>query len=187
MQGFNKISKYLSYILRHKPESIGLQLDSHGWIEINELISKTSKFNLTKELLIKITDKDSKKRFIIQDNKIRANQGHSIIVDLDLKNISPPIRLYHGTAIRFLDSIMNKGIRSQSRQYVHISDDINIAKNVGKRHGKVVILQIDSRKMYEDGYIFLLSENMVWLTNYIPVKYISILIERSSLMLVPSI
>lgn len=121
-----------------------------------------------------IVDTDDKKRYSFNQNftKIRANQGHSIKVDLRLTEKIPPNELYHGTATRFLDSIMNEGITKQSRQYVHLSKDIDTAIKVGKRHGKVVILVLDTLKMYQDGIKFYLSDNDVWLTDYVNPQYI---------------
>jgi len=172
MQKLNKISKYLSFILRHKPESVNLKLDGKGWADIDELILKTKKFRLNRKLLEEVVLADNKQRYIISGNKIRANQGHSINIDLELKPQIPPEILYHGTATRFLDSIMKTGLKALNRQYVHLSKDLKTATNVGSRHGKVVILQIDTVKMLEDGFKFYVSENGVWLTDHVPVKYI---------------
>lgn len=168
----SQISKYLSYILRHKPESIGLMLDINGWANIDELISKTKEFVLTKEMLQEIVKTSDKQRFIIKDDKIRANQGHSIDIDLNVLPTNPPSVLYHGTVIKNVDVIMQEGIKSMSRHYVHLSADKQTAINVGKRHGKPIVMQINSQAMSEDGYKFYLSENNVWLTDYIPPKYI---------------
>ena len=168
------ISKYLSYILRHKPDSIGLKLDKHGWADIDELIKKTIEFSLTKETIQAVAANSDKKRFVIENNKIRANQGHSIDVDLNLSPKKPPKILYHGTAERFVSSILKEGIISQSRQYVHLSQDISTATSVGKRHGKPVVLEIDAETMYNNEILFYLSKNGVWLTEKVPPKYIGI-------------
>jgi len=173
MQKLNRISKYLSFILRHKPEAINLKLDEKGWADIDEIILKTKKFSLNRKLIEKVVLEDNKQRYIIDGDKIRANQGHSINVDLELKPQIPPKILHHGTATRFIDSIMKTGLKTQNRQYVHLSKDLKTAKNVGSRHGKVVILNIDTISMLEDGFEFYISENGVWLTNHIPIKYIS--------------
>ncbi len=165
-------SKFLSLILRHQPEKIGLELDSNGWAEINELIEKSTKVKLTQELIEEVVVKDNKQRFIIKDGKIRANQGHSINIDLELEAVEPPDILYHGTATRFLESIMKEGLTKQSRQHVHLSKDIETATMVGKRHGKVVILEVDAKKMFEEGYVFYLSENGVWLTDRVGVEFL---------------
>ena len=165
-------SKFLSLILRHQPEKIGLELDSNGWADINELIEKSKKVKLTQELIDKVVAKDNKQRFIINDDKIRANQGHSINIDLALEAVEPPDILYHGTATRFLESIMKEGLTKQSRQHVHLSKDIETATMVGKRHGKVVILKVDAKKMFEEGHEFYLSENGVWLTDSVGVEFL---------------
>ncbi len=165
-------SKFLSLILRHQPEKIGLKLDSNGWADINELMEKSTKVKLTQELIEEVVAKDNKQRFIIKDGKIRANQGHSINIDLALEAVNPPDILYHGTSTRFLESIMKEGLTKQSRQHVHLSKDIETATMVGKRHGKVVILEVDAKKMFEEGYAFYLSENGVWLTDRVGVEFL---------------
>jgi len=167
-----KISKFLSLILRHKPETIGLKLDTHGWAEIDELMAKSKNIQLTRALIDEVVAQNDKQRFIIEGNKIRANQGHSIDVDLELKAVTPPDMLYHGTATRFLKSIIQTGLSKQKRQHVHLSKDIETAIMVGKRHGKVVILEVDTKRMLEEGYEFYLSENGVWLTDVVPVRYL---------------
>lgn len=167
-----EISKYLSYILRHKPESIGLVLDNQGWADINELIEKTTELELTKGAINAIVKESDKQRFIIKENKIRANQGHSININLSLTPKRPPNKLYHGTATRFLESIKENGLHPQSRQYIHLSSSIDTAFQVGQRHGSPIVLEIDTLKMYQDGYTFFLSNNGVWLIKNIPRKYI---------------
>jgi len=167
-----KISKFLSLILRHKPETIGLKLDTHGWADIDELMAKSKNIKLTRALIDEVVAQNDKQRFIIEGNKIRANQGHSIDVDLEFKAVTPPDMLYHGTATRFLESIIQTGLSKQKRQHVHLSKDIETAIMVGKRHGKVVILEVDTKRMLEDGYEFYLSVNGVWLTDVVPVKYL---------------
>lgn len=169
-----KISKHLSYILRHKPESIGLLLNIQGWASIDELISK-SDFSLSHELLKKTVEQNDKKRFSISDDGlyIRANQGHSINIDLDLSPTEPPNILYHGTADRFLDSILEKGLISKQRQHVHLSKDTQTAEKAGQRHGKPIVLTIKAKKMYEQGFEFFLSKNEVWLTEKIPPQFLS--------------
>ena len=168
-----KISKFLSLLLRHKPQTIGLKLDAHGWADIDEIIKKSKNIHLNRALIDEVVAKNDKQRFSIKDNKIRANQGHSISVDLELKAITPPEMLYHGTATRFLESIMKTGLSKQKRQHVHLSKEIATAITVGKRHGEVIILEINTKTMFDNGYKFYLSENGVWLTDVVPVKYIS--------------
>ena len=165
------MSKRLSYILRHKPESIGIKLDRFGYANVEELLEK---LKMNKEELEKIVATDNKNRYSFNEDKtkIRANQGHSIKVDLELEEIKPPNVLYHGTVKKFLDSIKEKGLLPQQRQYVHLSEDLNTAIDVGKRRGKPIILEIDSYKMYEEGIKFYKSENGVWLTDKVDIKYI---------------
>ena len=169
-----KISKFLSYVLRHKPESIGLSLDSQGWASIDELISKAD-FSLDYELLTQAVEQNDKKRFAISEDGlyIRASQGHSINVDLNLQSIQPPDFLYHGTADRFVDSIMETGLQPGQRQHVHLSKDIKTAKSVGQRHGKPIVLIVEAKKMYEQGFKFFISKNEVWLTEKIPAQFLS--------------
>lgn len=174
----DKLSIFISLILRHKPETIGIKLDDYGYADVNELIEKINNTgrNINIEILEQIVKEDNKQRYSFNDDrsKIRANQGHSINVDVELKELEPPEYLYHGTATRFLDNIKNEGIIKQSRLYVHLSRDIDTAIKVGKRHGTPVILKINTGKMYENGYKFYLSENNVWLCEYIPFKYVEI-------------
>lgn len=167
-----KISKFLSLILRHKPETINLKLDENGWADVDELIAKSKNIKLTKELINEVVRDNDKQRFIIEENKIRANQGHSIEVDLELKAVTPPDILYHGTATRFLDSIMQTGLSKQARQHVHLSQELETATAVGKRHGKLVILEVDAKKMFDEGFEFYLSENGVWLTDVVGVRFL---------------
>jgi putative RNA 2'-phosphotransferase len=174
-----RISKFLSLILRHSPETISLNMDKNGWVNINELINNANKYknmNLTIDLIKTIVKTNDKQRFILSDDelRIRANQGHSIKVDLELEEKIPPDILYHGTARRFLDKIMKDGIKTMNRQHVHLSHTEETALTVGKRHGEPIILYINSKKMYDEGFKFYLSENRVWLVNYIPVNYINV-------------
>ena len=172
----NELSKFISLILRHKPETIGISLDEHGWANVDELISSIndSGKDIDMETLEDIVKTDNKQRYSFNEDKtlIRANQGHSISVDVELKEMVPPDVLYHGTAIRFLDSIKANGIKPMSRLYVHLSSYIEIAYDVGRRHGLALALSIDAKKMYEDGIKFYRSENGVWLTKYVDQKYI---------------
>ena len=171
-----KLSKFLSLILRHKPETIGITLDKNGWVDIKELIEKIklSDRYIDIEILERIVREDDKNRYSFDEKKekIRANQGHSIKVELNLKEVIPTTILYHGTATRFLESIREKGIIKGNRQYVHLSKDMETARNVGRRHGKVIILPIDIEGLKKIGHKFYLSENNVWLSDDIPSKYI---------------
>jgi putative RNA 2'-phosphotransferase len=152
-------------------------MDANGWVDIDELITNANKYNkiyLTKEIITEIVISNDKQRFIIdtERNKIRANQGHSIAIDLALDPKIPPDVLYHGTATRFLKSIMENGIKPMSRQYVHLSRTVEIAENVGKRHGNPIVLYINTKAMHENGHTFYLSENKVWLVDNVPREYI---------------
>ncbi len=171
------ISKKLSLVLRHKPEVIGIELDSNGWADVDILIenfNKKFKAELTMEKLEEIVRTNDKKRysFIEDKTKIRANQGHSINVDVELKQAVPPEILYHGTALRFADSIEKNGILKMNRLYVHLSLDEATALKVGIRHGKPVIFKVKAGEMYRAGHIFYLSENNVWLTDSVSPQYI---------------
>lgn len=177
------LSKFLSLILRHKPETVNLSLDSEGYVDINQLISNinnNSEYHITRSTLDNIVTTDSKQRYSYNKTKtkIRANQGHSIPVDLNLTPQIPPEILYHGTSKRFLDSILSDGIKPMSRQYVHLSSDSTTAAIVGKRHGdSPIIFMIETKPLIDSGYQFYLSENKVWLTDYIPSKYLSLFYE----------
>lgn len=170
------LGRFISLILRHHPETIGITLDKNGWAKVSELIYGMNKAckNIDMITLERIVKENNKKRYIFNEDKtkIRANQGHSINVDVELKEANPPNILYHGTASRFLDGIKTKGILKGGRQYVHLSKDIETAISVGKRHGNPIVLKIDVLKMQKDGYIFYISENGVWLSSEIPYKYI---------------
>jgi len=170
-----KISKFLSLVLRHRPETIELSLDQHGWADVDELLEKMANHNrkITLNALRYVVENNDKQRYAFNDKytKIRANQGHSINIQLNLSPQTPPETLYHGTATRFLGSIFQKGLIKGKRQHVHLSSDIETATKVGKRHGKLVILLVHSGKMHEAGYNFYLSKNKVWLTDHIPPKY----------------
>ena len=167
-------SKYLSKILRHQPDLIGISLDREGWVAIGKLTraSTLSGTPLTREEVEEITQTNPKQRFEIKEGKIRARQGHSIPVDLKLEAIIPPDTLYHGTADRNLQAILAGGLNPMSRQFVHLSQDIPTATAVGSRHGKPIILEIKSAEMHKQGHQFFLSSNGVWLTKSIAPKYI---------------
>ena len=176
----NRVSKYISLILRHKPEEAGITLDKHGWANTNELVAGVKKKfpEFGKAQLILIVETDEKNRYSFGNgyNKIRANQGHSIPVDLELEAKEPPRFLYHGTARKYEESIEKNGLIPKSRQYVHLSADIETARIVGLRHAKdesqLVIYMIPALKMHENGYEFFLSENGVWLTKKVPSVFL---------------
>ncbi len=181
-----KISKFLSYVLRHKPEAIGLTLDAWGWADIDILLQKAreaGKFKtLDRSLIQKVVATNDKKRFVISQDgqRIRASQGHSIDVNLQLAPAEPPVFLYHGTATRFLDDILQKGLKRQQRHHVHLSQDIETAIRVGQRYGKPVILTVKAQLMYEQGFVFFLSDNGVWLTAHVPAAYLTRLADHRS-------
>ena len=176
MANLIKQSKFLSLILRHDPGAVGVTLDSHGWIEVDVLLQaiQRTRPQFSKEMLNKIVETNDKKRFAFSEDgkRIRASQGHSIGVDLDLKPSKPPEILFHGTALRNLDSIREQGLHSAARDHVHLSPNEITAHKVGMRHGNPVILRIKAGSMAEAGSIFYLSENGVWLTESVPVEFI---------------
>lgn len=171
-----ELGRFISLILRHKPDAIGIRLDQHGWAEVDKLIAGINKAGkkIDMEILERIVSENNKQRYSFNEDhtKIRANQGHSVKVDVELKGAVPPDILYHGTAERFLDSIKRNGITKQSRQHVHLSADKETAVQVGKRHGKPVVLSVDTVQMRKDGYKFFISENKVWLCEDILWKYV---------------
>lgn len=171
-----KASKFISLVLRHAPEKVGLTLDEEGWADVDDLITRISANGkiLNLETLKEVVAENNKKRFIFSEDgkKIRANQGHSIKVDLGLKPIQPPKILYHGTAGHLINSIRDKGLLKLSRNHVHLSATIQTAIGVGRRKGKPIVLFIESGKMHELEYSFFLSKNGVWLTDHVPSKFI---------------
>lgn len=180
-----KTSKFLSLILRHRPETIGMQLDEEGWLNINELVENANKHgkNLSLELLHEVVASNDKKRFALSDDglQIRANQGHSIAdVNLKLESVEPPELLFHGTIAQFLPSIKEKGLLKRSRNHVHLSADEKTAELVGRRRGKPVILIVQSSLMHLAEHKFYLSTNGVWLTEFVPVEFIQFPAEASA-------
>ena len=168
-------SKYISLILRHKPEAIGISLDEHGWANVDELIAGVNRTQpLDMATLERIVAEDEKQRYSFNEDKtlIRANQGHSITVDVELEEVEPPEILYHGTGEKYVASIDEQGLIPKSRLYVHLSPDEETAKKVGQRHGKPVIYTVKSGEMYRDGISFYRSVNGVWLVKDVPVKYL---------------
>ena len=170
----NETSKFIALILRHKPDSIGISLDEHGWANVDELIAGIAKTQpFTREMLEEIVVEDEKQRYSFNEDKtlIRANQGHSIPVDVELEEKEPPRYLYHGTGEKYVSSIEELGLIPKSRLYVHLSADYSTAEKVGARHGKPVIYRIWAGKMFRDGYKFYQSVNGVWLTENVPPQY----------------
>lgn len=170
------ISKFLSLVLRHQPETIGIQLDQNGWTDVKELIEKANDngINLDRDTLNHIVATNSKKRFAFNEthDKIRASQGHSIDIELGYESQKPPEILYHGTSEKSVQSIIDKGLEKQSRQHVHLSSDIETAIKVGQRHGKPFVFKVLAEQMYTDNFQFFISDNGVWLTENVPAKYL---------------
>lgn len=169
--------KFIALILRHKPEVIGINLDSHGWADTNKLIegiARTRRFDMV--ALERIVRNDDKGRYEFNEDKskIRARQGHSVNVDAELEEKTPPAVLYHGTGEKSVSSIQKEGLKRGNRLYVHLSADMETAIKVGSRHGKPVVFTVDTGRMLDDGYRFLLSRNGVWLTKAVPVKYLTL-------------
>lgn len=175
-----RLSKFISMILRHKPEAIGITLDEHGWADVDELIKGINEtgeeIEFSKDTLETIVKTDKKQRYSFSQDKtlIRANQGHSIPVDVELEKKEPPKVLYHGTGVKSVKAIQKQGLLPMERLYVHLSTDVETATNVGKRHGTPVIFQVNAEQMQKDGYDFFQSVNGVWLTKEVPAKYLEL-------------
>lgn len=169
------ISKYISLILRHKPEVIGITLDEHGWANVQELIDGIARdYSFDMDMLEEIVRSDDKQRYSFNEDKtlIRANQGHSIPVDVELERVVPLEYLWHGTGEKYTASIDETGLIPKSRLHVHLSGDIETAVKVGKRHGRPVVYRVDSGRMQRDGFEFFQSANGVWLIKQVPVEYL---------------
>ena len=171
-------SKFISLILRHNLGAVGITLDEHGWANVQELIDGINRSDghiLDMEMLEEIVRTDEKQRYSFNEDHtlIRANQGHSIPVDVDLEEKIPPDILWHGTGEKYVSSIDRQGLIPKSRLYVHLSSDKETARKVGSRHGRPVIYQVDCRRMVQDGFPFYLSANKVWLTKEVPARYLS--------------
>ena len=169
------MGRFISLVLRHKPEVIGINLDEHGWADVDELlkgINKTRKLSF--EDLEGIVCTNNKQRYSFNEDKtkIRANQGHSVSVDVELQEVEPPGYLFHGTGEKYVSSIMGQGLISKTRLYVHLSSDIETALKVGSRHGKLIVFKVNSGQMFRDGFKFFKSVNGVWLTEIVPVLYL---------------
>lgn len=171
-----KISKFLSLVLRHQPEKIGLRLSESGWVSVEQLIEGSRKHGIefTLEELQQVVASNDKKRFSFSADglSIRANQGHSVKVELEYAPVPPPEVLYHGTAESFLTSIKQQGLIKSNRHHVHLSADVDTATKVGQRHGKPIVLRVEAERMHRDGLAFYLSANGVWLTEHVPVQYL---------------
>lgn len=172
-----RLSRLLSYVLRHRPDAIGATLTPDGWIAIDELIARSAAAGtpFARDELLDVVARDDKRRYTLSPDgqRIRAAQGHSIAVTLELPALQPPDVLYHGTATRFVASIMADGLRPQSRQHVHLSANHDTAIKVGQRHGKPVVLRIDAARMHAQGFVFRQADNGVWLTDRVPPDFIA--------------
>lgn len=170
------LSKFIALILRHKPDTVGITLDEHGWASVSELISGINACGneIDMQTLEEIVAEDEKQRYSFNSDKtkIRANQGHSVNVDVELKKAVPPETLFHGTGEKFVSSIKSEGLKPKSRLYVHLSKDRETAVKVGSRHGKLDVFEVNSGEMSRCGFEFFLSENDVWLTKIVPAEYL---------------
>ncbi len=171
------VSKFLAKHLRHAPEELGLTLQAGGWVSVDELLAASSRsgFAISYDELIECVETNDKKRFSFDDtgDRIRANQGHTVAVDLQLEAATPPDLLYHGTVERFLPSILVEGLTKGQRHHVHLSKDIETARKVGARRGKPVILKVDAGRMHAQGVPFFVSANGVWLTDAVPAEFLT--------------
>lgn len=174
-----RISKFLSFVLRHQPAFIGLELDANGWANVQELLAKMKShgYEVSNELLEHVVSTNNKKRFAFDESNtmIRASQGHSIEVELELQETAPPEILYHGTAEKNIASILETGLQKLDRNHVHLSSDIVTAKAVGGRHGKPRIFTVSAAQMRQQGFVFYLSENKVWLTEGVPPQFLTLI------------
>lgn len=177
MSKHDKIGRYIAFVLRHKPDAAGIVLDAHGWASTDQLVQAIQKHvdsECTLETLEDVVRTDSKGRYAFSrdHSHIRANQGHSVNVDVELEELQPPDFLYHGTATKYVSSIDKQGLIPKSRLYVHLSTTTETAKDVGKRHGAPVIYTIHAKRMFDEGHKFFKSSNGVWLTKNVPTKYL---------------
>jgi len=171
-----RISKFLSLVLRHKPETIGIVLDDNGWTDVEVLLKEINKTDISIDIdiLKHVVETNLKKRFAFNEtfSKIRANQGHSIEIELGYTAKRPPTILYHGTAERFVAKIQETGLLKMDRHHVHLSADVETAQKVGQRHGKPIVFEILAEQMFSDKFEFYVSDNGVWLTDQVPVKFL---------------
>lgn len=169
-----KVSKYVSKHLRHQPERIGLVLDPHGWVEIDDLLNAAAahRFPISRAELDHVVAANDKQRFAVDGSRIRASQGHTVPVDLDLPEAEPPAYLYHGTVAASLDAIRAEGLRPMARHHVHLSPDRETATRVGARRGRPVVLSVDAGAMRAAGHVFRISANGVWLVDSVPPQFL---------------
>jgi putative RNA 2'-phosphotransferase len=169
-----RVSKFLSKHLRHAPQDIGLTLDESGWVDVDELLAAAARagFPITRDELEHVVTTNNKQRFSLVGNRIRANQGHSVEIDLQLPAVEPPELLYHGTVAANLPAIRAEGLRPMTRHDVHLSSDVDTATRVGARRGKPVVLTVQAGLMHAEGHVFRVSENGVWLVAAVPPKFL---------------
>ncbi|WP_030576117.1 RNA 2'-phosphotransferase [Streptomyces anulatus] len=169
-----KVSKYLSKHLRHQPERIGLTLDENGWVAVEELLHAAARhgFPLSRAELDQVVAANDKRRFTVEGDRIRADQGHTVAVDLDLPPAEPPAYLYHGTVARVMDAIRAEGLRPMARHHVHLSPDRETATRVGARRGRPLVLTVDAGAMHRAGHVFRVSANGVWLADAVPPGFL---------------
>ncbi|SOE12392.1 putative RNA 2'-phosphotransferase [Streptomyces sp. 2323.1] len=169
-----RLSKYLAKHLRHAPERIGITLDAQGWVPVDALMTAAAQhgFRFSRAELEQVVAGNDKQRYAIEGDRIRANQGHSVRIELDLAPAVPPDRLFHGTVGRRLAAIRAEGLRPMSRHAVHLSPDRETATRVGARRGRPVVLTVDAAAMHRAGHVFQVSANGVWLTDRVPAAYL---------------
>lgn len=176
MKDYVRASKFLSLVLRHRPELIGVQLDPQGWVPVEQLLTATQAHGrpISRAQLERLVRENDKQRFAFSPDgtRIRANQGHSVAVELELEPAVPPEVLFHGTADRFLPSIAAHGLLPGQRHHVHLSGDAATARKVGSRHGCPIVLQVEAGRMHQDGHPFCCSQNGIWLTDHVPTEYL---------------
>lgn len=168
-------AKCLALVLRHKPEAAGITLDEHGWADVDALLEGMQrKYPIDRAALERIVAEDEKQRYSFNEDHtlIRANQGHSAPVDVELEQLTPPDALYHGTGEKYVASIREQGLLPKSRLYVHLSADAETALAVGKRHGRPHVFVVDATAMARDGFAFYRSQNGVWLTKHVPPEFL---------------
>jgi len=179
-----KTSKFLSLVLRHQPERIGIELDEAGWVPVDELLTALAAHNrpLTREALQFVVENNDKRRFAFSEDGqlIRANQGHSVEVELGYEPNTPPEILYHGTPQQSVEPIFRDGLHKMRRHHVHLHEDTGTATAVGNRHGKAVLLKVKAKAMHEAGHVFYVTENHVWLTDHVPSEFIEVPESHSS-------
>jgi putative RNA 2'-phosphotransferase len=174
-----RISKTLSYHLRHRPDELGLTLEPGGWVAVDDFLAALARNGktITRAQLDEVVARNTKQRFAFDERgaRIRASQGHSVEVDLELKAMTPPATLYHGTSERILTTIQREGLKKMRRHHVHLSADVATAQNVGARHGPPVVFVVDAAAMHAARHVFYRSANGVWLVDQVPPAFLTLL------------